>query len=269
MYFTLHVSVSGTVHEYIYSEYSSTVECRSGTMSTYFRPVAAVVVAAVGLGFGLGLPHDSSTCGALNGTHNGTAATHNGTDWTAYVALSDVLGWTYFASWSISFWPQLIMNWERHSVIGLSFDFIYLNLAGFSCYAAYNLGLFFVPAIQREYEHAHPGSSGIPVKLNDVVFTLHAVFASSVGMYQVRTYERGAQSSSYLCRAALVAFALFAAVAAAVIAAASRGRYPPPAGAAWATWFTYLYALSFIKLTVTLTKYASDRGSPSISARFT
>mmetsp|Transcript_45962 Transcript_45962/g.74970 ORF Transcript_45962/g.74970 Transcript_45962/m.74970 type:complete len:200 (-) Transcript_45962:356-955(-) len=42
--------------------------------------------------------------------------------------LSSVVGWLYFSCWSISFYPQIILNWRAKSVAGLSFDFIFLNL---------------------------------------------------------------------------------------------------------------------------------------------
>jgi cystinosin len=45
--------------------------------------------------------------------------------------LSVVVGWLYFAAWSISFYPQAILNYQRKSVTGLSFDFLLLNITGF------------------------------------------------------------------------------------------------------------------------------------------
>ena len=34
--------------------------------------------------------------------------------------VSSVLGWAYFSAWSLSFYPQLVLNWQRRSVVGLS-----------------------------------------------------------------------------------------------------------------------------------------------------
>ena len=45
-------------------------------------------------------------------------------------ATSTVLGWSYFAVWSASFWPQFLLNWRRKSVVGMSFDFQCINLLG-------------------------------------------------------------------------------------------------------------------------------------------
>ena len=93
------------------------------------------------------------------------------------------------------------------SVIGLNFDFLSLNIVGFTVYGCFNVGLYFVKAIevqnrkqkvninrsllfyfQDEYFDKHP--TGVnPVQLNDVIFTLHAVFACAVTIFQCFIYE--------------------------------------------------------------------------------
>ena len=89
---------------------------------------------------------------------------------------SDVIGWMYFAAWSVSFYPQMLLNYKRKSVIGLNFDFLALNVVGFLCYSLFNLGLYFIPAIENEYFLRHPYGVN-PVQLNDVIFSAHALFA--------------------------------------------------------------------------------------------
>lgn len=44
--------------------------------------------------------------------------------------LSMVLGWSYFVAWTISFYPQVILNYRRQYVGGLSIDFAVLNVLG-------------------------------------------------------------------------------------------------------------------------------------------
>nr|KYP50223.1 Cystinosin isogeny [Cajanus cajan] len=63
----------------------------------------------------------------------------------------DVLGWFAFASWSISFYPQVILNFRRKSVVGLNFDFVLLNLTKHSSYLIYNATLFFSSVVQKQY----------------------------------------------------------------------------------------------------------------------
>ena len=48
--------------------------------------------------------------------------------------LSDIVGWVCFVSWSVSFYPQIYKNWERHSVVGMNFDHLALTVVGFSIY---------------------------------------------------------------------------------------------------------------------------------------
>ena len=38
----------------------------------------------------------------------------------ALIIFSDVIGWAYFVAWSISFYPQVFLNFYRRSVIGLN-----------------------------------------------------------------------------------------------------------------------------------------------------
>ncbi|KHJ83353.1 PQ loop repeat protein [Oesophagostomum dentatum] len=59
-----------------------------------------------------------------------------------------VVGWAYFTAWSVSFYPQILLNIQRKSVIGLNFDFLVLNIVGFLAYSAYNLFMYFDRNVQ-------------------------------------------------------------------------------------------------------------------------
>lgn len=89
------------------------------------------------------------------------------------IYISATIGWVYFAAWSISFYPQIIVNFKRKSVVGLSFDFLALNQVGHTLYAIFNIGLYWIPSIQEEYFRRHPRGLN-PVLLNDVLFSIHA-----------------------------------------------------------------------------------------------
>ena len=43
-------------------------------------------------------------------------------------------GATYFVCWSVSFWPQVLLNRRRKTTIGLTPDFCVLNIFGYICY---------------------------------------------------------------------------------------------------------------------------------------
>ncbi|KAG8258373.1 hypothetical protein J6590_032300 [Homalodisca vitripennis] len=107
-----------------------------------------------------------------------------------------VCGYIYCFVWTISFYPQIVFNIRRKSVVGLNFDFLALNELGYVCYSAYNCCLFFVPSIQDEYYRRHVGATN-PVLFNDVLFSVHGLFATSVQILQVFIYERGGQAVSW------------------------------------------------------------------------
>lgn len=90
--------------------------------------------------------------------------------------VSEIVGWIYFLAWSISFYPQTIMNFRRKSVVGLHFDFLALNVVGFLYYSIFNIGLYWIPSIENQYFARHQFGVN-PVQLNDVIFAIHAFFA--------------------------------------------------------------------------------------------
>ena len=109
--------------------------------------------------------------------------------------VSNLVGWTYFVMWSVSFWPQVLINFSRKSVQGLSFDFVGLNLVGFACYSTYNCALYFSPAVQAKYKARH-NSTSVPVQANDVFFGLHAVGVTLLTLAQMAMYRSASQAVS-------------------------------------------------------------------------
>lgn len=104
------------------------------------------------------------------------------------IIFSEVCGWLYFVAWSVSFYPQIYLNWKRKSVIGLNFDFVALNIVGFTLYSLFNCGLYWNEVIQKEFHYRYPRSLN-PVLLNDVIFSLHATFATFITIFQCFIYE--------------------------------------------------------------------------------
>ena len=74
------------------------------------------------------------------------------------------------------------------SVIGLNFDFLALNIVGFTLYGCYNVALFWIHSVQAEYKSRHP-MGVIPVQANDVFFPIHAVCACAITIIQCFFYE--------------------------------------------------------------------------------
>ncbi|XP_039955265.1 cystinosin homolog isoform X1 [Bactrocera neohumeralis] len=148
---------------------------------------------------------------------------------------SIVFGWIYFVAWSISFYPQIFINFRRKSVIGLNFDFLALNIVGFTLYSVFNCGLYWVPSIQDEYASRHPRGMN-PVLLNDVVFGLHAMFATAITIIQCFLYERAEQRVSRIASGILAAIAIIVLV---TLILAITGVVQ---------WLDFLYYCSYIKL---------------------
>ncbi|KAL5717856.1 hypothetical protein ACHQM5_010815 [Ranunculus cassubicifolius] len=69
--------------------------------------------------------------------------------------ISLVLGWIAFFAWSFCFYPQIILNYSRKSVVGYNFDFPVLNLTKHSSYLIYNVVLFFSPTVQQQYRQKY------------------------------------------------------------------------------------------------------------------
>ena len=160
----------------------------------------------------------------------------------ALFTASFIIGWTYFAAWSLSFYPQVIVNWRRKSVVGLNFDFVGLNLLGFAAYGVFNVALYYFSFFQDLYRKEYPLSS-IPVELNDVFFSVHAVILMLVVIVQCLMYERGEQTIALW---ALSFMSVAVAVSAILLILAVLHQY---------SWLRFVYFFSYLKLVITIIKY--------------
>ncbi|KDO35313.1 hypothetical protein SPRG_22049 [Saprolegnia parasitica CBS 223.65] len=165
--------------------------------------IGVAVIAVVGFGLGFGLDANDNVPAPYN-------------------RISSIIGWTYFACWSVSFWPQIFLNWRLKNVEGLSIDFIAYNIVGFSCYTVYNSSFFWSESVQEEYKALHNGSPN-SVQVNDVFFGIHAV-------------------------ASLIALALTIIAAFLIVHLASPSS-------SFFTKLNFLYLLSYVKLAISLVKY--------------
>lgn len=163
-----------------------------------------------------------------------------------FQTISSVVGWTYFSAWSVSFYPQVILNWRRKSVVGLSFDFLALNLIGWICYSSFNVALYFFPV---QVGVVSDGTRRL-VELNDVFFSLHALVLTLITVYQCCIYERGKQRLSGPSRLLLIivgVFVLSYGCSIATLACQHCHEY--------LNWLSFVYFLSFVKMGISLIKY--------------
>jgi cystinosin len=110
--------------------------------------------------------------------------------------LSQVIGWIYFFAWSFSFYGQVIENYRRKSVKGLSFDFEAYNLLGFTGYTIYTIWGYIDPKI----------GTG-KVSIQDIVFAAHAVLITIFTIIQIFIYydEKDAdQKVSSTCKLIII-----------------------------------------------------------------
>ncbi|KAL1116727.1 hypothetical protein AAG570_005199 [Ranatra chinensis] len=117
-----------------------------------------------------------------------------------------------------------------------------LNIIGFTLYSLFNCGLYWIPEVEEEYFMRHPGGLN-PVQLNDIVFALHATVVTLLTIVQCLCYERGGQAVSLIGKIIVGIFVLVIIVT--IILAAVDVMH----------WLDFLYACSYVKLTITLIKY--------------
>ncbi|OKL59631.1 hypothetical protein UA08_05074 [Talaromyces atroroseus] len=172
-------------------------------------------------------------------------------------ALSRLLGWIYTVCWSLSFYPQPINNFRRRSTYGLAIDFPTINVLGFVCYTIYAVGFLYSPLIRKQYAARNPSSPEPSVQLNDLAFAVHAVILSAIVYsqffpiiwgFKVAPYQRVSKPIAGLFWGSLLAVALL------VFYVLGKG---PDSGAdpfSWA-WIDVLYAMSYIKVIITVVKY--------------
>lgn len=179
---------------------------------------------------------------------------------------SNMLGWSYFLAWSISFYPQVFENWRRKKVDGLSADYLVYSVIGYAAYTAYTSALYFSPGVQASYMAAHAGS--LPdVPLCDVLFAGHALVVSLFTLYQCYLYggnsSGSAASSSSSSAAKPLLPGLSTSRACEVTAVAVLGAVAAYCGHVGSTcgledceaWLPLLYFLGTTKVIMTLIKY--------------
>lgn len=97
--------------------------------------------------------------------------------------LSGLFGWVYTLAWSLSFYPQPLLNLRKGSTSGTTIDFPALNLLGFLAYFTSNAAFLYSPQIRRDYALRHKGLTPT-VQFNDLVFAAHAVVICTITLTQ-------------------------------------------------------------------------------------
>eukprot|EP01111_Echinosteliopsis_oligospora_P004543 TRINITY_DN1753_c0_g1_i1.p1 TRINITY_DN1753_c0_g1~~TRINITY_DN1753_c0_g1_i1.p1 ORF type:complete len:270 (-),score=44.68 TRINITY_DN1753_c0_g1_i1:46-855(-) len=144
---------------------------------------------------------------------------------------SDVVGWGYFVCWSLSFYPQVWLNYRRKSVLGLSMDFMLYNVVGYILYGVSNTA--------RYWFFDDPS-----VAFNDVAFPVHALILTTITIGQIFYYDRDGLASS-ISSLGMVSAIWLSIIINAFIAIGKGETWPFLIG----TW------LAWMKILITLVKY--------------
>lgn len=195
---------------------------------------------------------------------SGMSLTKASPDNSALRILSDITGWTYFTIWTVSFYPQIYLNYKKQSVQGLSYDYAAYNSVGFTC-------LLLFSCVRSYYQNTY----NLPraVAIQDVAFALNAVVASFFTFLQIVYYDRE-KFWIRISRHCKILIVIFFGVTAVHLALMNAGIIdlsfgpqtttvnppdtPPPPQAHqyfWSAQYTFTSWLGLTKVFVTLYKY--------------
>jgi hypothetical protein len=161
-----------------------------------------------------------------------------------YQTFSSIIGYIYFVSWSVSFYPQIITNYQRKHITGLSTDSSILAVLNYMCYAIYNVFFYFDETIRKEYKNRHGEDAQITVQSNDVMFSIHALFLTCVLLTQIIYYGGFRSNPISKITVLIVALVLVSAVIY-IVCIYTKGLL----------WIDFLYLLATFKLILTVLTY--------------
>lgn len=186
--------------------------------------------------------------------------------------LSALFGWVYTLCWSLSFYPQPILNFRRRSTSGTTIDFPLINCVGFLAYLVSNLAFYYSPVVRDQYA-ARNGGHRPAVAFNDIVFAAHALLLSLLTASQYffpRAWRFTTTASSAGNRPSrfILGTTVGCVLAPLVVVVIVASRSPSGGGGAvdpaadWC-WLDAVYAVGYVKLWVTLIKF-----TPQVVANF-
>lgn len=172
--------------------------------------------------------------------------------------ISKIIGWIYTLCWSLSFYPQPLLNWRRKATSGISVDFPFLNVLGFMAYFASNAAFLYSPVIRAQYAARHHGLTST-VQFNDLAFAGHAFVLCAITITQfipgLWGFDKGGKRGhgTEISKSSLgIAVGCIVGVGITIVIVLSVPSQDPVYG--WA-WIDVVYAASYVKLIITVVKY--------------
>ncbi|KAK7953890.1 cystinosin [Apiospora saccharicola] len=171
--------------------------------------------------------------------------------------ISAVFGWVYTLCWSASFYSQPLLNWRRLSTSGTTVDFPMINVFGFIAYLTSNMAFYYSPVIRAQYAARNHGLTPT-VAFNDIVFAAHAVVLCAITTSQyflpsLWGFERAPGTRPSRGITAVAAGSILAVCI--IVFVVAGGDPGADARTSW-VWLDAVYTISYVKLLVTLIKYA-------------
>ncbi|KAK4154609.1 hypothetical protein C8A00DRAFT_14299 [Chaetomidium leptoderma] len=173
--------------------------------------------------------------------------------------LSALFGVTYFLAWSISFYPQSMLNFRRKSTSGTTVDFPLINSLGFAAYLVSNTAFYYSPLIRAQYAARYKGLTPT-VQFNDITFAAHGFLLSIITTSQYLyprawgfTPSMGNKPSRFILGIFVGCVVGVAAILFIVLGSPERDS-THDAVSSW-VWLDAIYAISYVKLIITLIKY--------------
>jgi cystinosin len=165
-----------------------------------------------------------------------------------YRSLSSVIGYTYFMCWSVSYYPQIVTNFQTKSVSGLSTDASVIAVLIDICYLIYTAAFYWNHGIREEYKSRH--NTNVDVESNDVAFCIHAVVLDLVTLGQILWYGGWKKTTttnpiSHMTTVVVGGVLLLCGVYASCRAMHLSGFL----------WIDFLYILSFVKVSLSIVTY--------------
>ncbi|KAK4192924.1 hypothetical protein QBC35DRAFT_159592 [Podospora australis] len=173
--------------------------------------------------------------------------------------MSALFGWIYFICWSLSFYPQSMLNFSRKSTSGSTVDFPFINCLGFLAYFVSNAAFYSSPLIRAQYAARYKGLTPT-VQFNDITFALHGFLLSIITTSQYffpRAWGFAPSIGNKPSRFVLGIFfgCVVGVVIVLFIVIGSPDRDSTHEAVSSWVWLDAIYAISYVKLVVTFIKY--------------
>ena len=164
----------------------------------------------------------------------------------SFCNFSNVIGWIYFISWSLSFYGTLYEIWKNKTATGVSFDFQFLNITGYTAYSIYTIWA---------YNDSHLGVND--VEIQDCLFGVHSLIISIITILFLQKYYDPQDSNQKLSLGSkLLTFSLWGIFIIILISERILKIYDPTINDEDKTFnFNCIIYLGYVKVIVCFIKY--------------